>query len=402
MPAKSRFPGRQRCVRENGQVSLNWVRSKAARAAGYPILTRNLDDYEDRSQALSDKCHELQAEQDKWLAEQKEAFGEKLLVFDGTINSVFDNYETHRLSPYKKMVRTSRSACEWQVKVIRQTVGARRVEALEGIDFLEWYWNYRTPKKEGDPDTIRKAHAIMGRFRAGFTFAALLGLPHAKRLRDALALCEFENAPARTQQVTYHQTVAFIAKAHGLGCHDMALAQALQFELTLRQTDVIGKYETKFDAPDIEFWVSGIQWDEIASDGTLSHMTGKKKRPVHLPTNAYPLVRAEFARFPELPKTGPIVLDSKTGKPFRYAVYKDRWREIADAAGIPPDVWNRDTRAGGVTEAGDAGADKEDMRQHAGHANARMTERYNRPSAIQSRRVADLRVLYREQQQNAA
>jgi hypothetical protein len=38
------------------------------------------------------------------------------------------------------------------------------------------------------------------------------------------------------------QVVAFIAKAHELGRSELALAQALQFEGTLRQIDVIGEW----------------------------------------------------------------------------------------------------------------------------------------------------------------
>ena len=396
MPAKGRFPGLQTCLRENGYTSKNWVCSKAARAAGYPIKSRNLDDYQTGSQALSDKCHELQDEQDQWLAEQKEA-GPKPLVFDGTINNVIHHYETHPLSPVRRMPKTSRDAVRWQLSVLRETVGLRRLANLEGINFLEWYWRYRQPKVEGGRETVTKAVRIMERVRAIFSFAVLLGLPGASRLREALELCEFPGPPPRTQQVTYEQTVAFIAKAHELGWHEMAMAQALQFEGTLRQTDVIGKWDSAAETPTILNWVSGIRWEEINAQGVLIHRTGKRGRTVTLPLHKYPLVRAEFARYSVLPSIGPIVVDSETGEPFHYKTFATRWREIADAAGIPKDVWSRDSRAGGVTEAGDAGADKEDMRQHAGHANARMTERYNRPSLVQTERVADRRVAYRNE-----
>jgi len=42
--------------------------------------------------------------------------------------------------------------------------------------------------------------------------------------------------------MTYKQVVAFIAKAHELGQPELARAQALQFEGTLRQIDVIGEW----------------------------------------------------------------------------------------------------------------------------------------------------------------
>jgi len=62
---------------------------------------------------------------------------------------------------------------------------------------------------------------------------------------------------------------------------------------------------------------------------------------------------------------------------------------------IPDNVWNRDSRAGGITEALGAGAQLDDARQHAGHAETRTTQRYNRDTLAKTRRVAELRVASR-------
>jgi integrase len=75
---------------------------------------------------------------------------------------------------------------------------------------------------------------------------------------------------------------------------------------------------------------------------------------------------------------GPVIVDSKTGRPFEYEEFRKRWRIIAQAAGIPDEVQNRDSRAGGITEARNAGADKDDIRQLAGHADVETTEIYIR------------------------
>ncbi|MGB3812936.1 MAG: hypothetical protein WA950_06885 [Shinella sp.] len=37
-----------------------------------------------------------------------------------------------------------------------------------------------------------------------------------------------------------------------------------------------------------------------------------------------------------------------TGLPYRYRHFAERWREVATEAGVPTNVWNRDSRAGGV------------------------------------------------------
>jgi len=65
--------------------------------------------------------------------------------------------------------------------------------------------------------------------------------------------------------------------------------------------------------------------------------------------------------------------------------------------GISKDVWNRDTRAGGVTEGREADAQMDDLAKQAGHANKRTTARvYDRERLEAARRVAKARKTHRE------
>jgi hypothetical protein len=66
-------------------------------------------------------------------------------------------------------------------------------------------------------------------------------------------------------------------------------------------------------------------------------------------------------------------------------------RKDYKAAGIPEDVWNRDTRAGGVTEADMAGTKPDDRRKIAGHAKEATTEIYERDVLEAHRRVMQAR-----------
>jgi integrase len=328
-----------------------------------------------------------------WLANQNEA--DKPIVFDGTIAGIIKHYQTHPESPYHELDDGSQRSYDHDLRVICRTVGERRVDRLNGIDFRRWYKQFKRPEREGGPERISRAHHLITTVRIIFSFGVELGLPHAKRVRDALSEIDFPDAPPRNQRVTYEQAVAVITKAHELGYPEIALAQALQFEGTLRQTDVIGKWQKKKSDPNVREWGTGIVWSEISADRILKHRTGKRGREVLLDLKLYPLVVAELDRLAAVPRVGPVIIDSKTGEPFKYRVYARRWREIARAAGIPDDVWNRDSRAGGVTEGGDAGADIEDLRQHAGHANIRMTQRYDRQTLVKTSRVAQARVKYR-------
>jgi integrase len=209
---------------------------------------------------------------------------------------------------------------------------------------------------------------------------------------------EFAAPKSRIQKVEFQQASAFISKAHELGEHELAMAQALEFELMMRQTDVIGKWEDGKDLPNILQWVNGLRWEQITKDRILSYTMGKTKRTVPHDLNEYQLVRAELDRLPSMPDIGPIIIDHKTGRPFKYSEFARRWRNIARLAGIPDDVWNRDSRAGGVTEARDAGADKDDVREGAGHAQAQTTDIYVRNKIEQTRRVARARAALRKKQ----
>ena len=76
--------------------------------------------------------------------------------------------------------------------------------------------------------------------------------------------------------------------------------------------------------------------------------------------------------------------------------YTKRWREIADAAGVPREVGNRDSRSGGVSEGRDAGAAMDDLAKQAGHSDPTVTARvYDRGDVEASRRVAKLRTAHR-------
>jgi hypothetical protein len=84
------------------------------------------------------------------------------------------------------------------------------------------------------------------------------------------------------------------------------------------------------------------------------------------------------------------------GRPYAEHAYSREWREVARAAGVPDKVWNMDARAGGISEADDAGADLDSIRSAAGHSQASTTARYVRGTIGKSRKVAELRLAHRE------
>jgi integrase len=400
MPSKGDFPGLQWSPpRKDGSRVPYWVAPRKAVKAEYFPETVRLDEFIDRPEELSARCHALWAEMEAWLAEQ--ARPEKAVKYDRTVGSLLTIYETDEYSPYRRLSRHSTENADYDLRKLRRTVADRRVPNLDGTDFLRWYWSFRKLAYEGGPERITDAYNIMTRVRGVFTFGVLKRLPDCKELRDILSLIRFPNPKSRKQAINFQQVVGFIAKAHELGYPEMALAQALEFELTLRQGDVIGKQEFKENDRSILEWL-GLRWEEINDDLVLVHETNKiSGRELVFDLKAYELVFSELRRFPMLPSIGPMIVDSKTGRPFEYEEFRKRWRMIADAARIPKELQNRDSRAGGITEARNAGADKDDIRQHAGHAKARTTEIYIRENLEPNTRVAQARADYRERKTRA-
>ena len=115
---------------------------------------------------------------------------------------------------------------------------------------------------------------------------------------------------------------------------------------------------------------------------------------------AYPLFQQALAAVPEHERHGPLETDDH-GVAVRRRYYWDLYRDVADAAGVPPAVWNMHARHGGATEARQAGVALADIAEHAQHTDINTTRKhYIVPSVETSRRVAQQRVAHRQAKKN--
>jgi hypothetical protein len=105
-----------------------------------------------------------------------------------------------------------------------------------------------------------------------------------------------------------------------------------------------------------------------------------------------------FTYIPVERRVGPVIIDEASQRPYAEHAYAREWRVIAQAAGIPDRIWNMDARAGGISEADDAGANLDSIRSAAGHSQASTTIRYVRGTIGKSREVAQLRQAHRKAQ----
>ena len=116
---------------------------------------------------------------------------------------------------------------------------------------------------------------------------------------------------------------------------------------------------------------------------------------VTLDLRMLPMVVEELARVPEEARRGPLIVNPRTSLPYRNWYYGEMWRKVRKIAGIRKEVWNRDMRAGAITEGRQAAAPSDDLAKTAGHTSKRTTAIYDRDRLEAARRVAQARAVYR-------
>lgn len=390
---KSEAPGFSRKPRADGSTAFYWEASRASRqAAGYPVRTVRLDRNEETAKA---ECRALTEELMVWIAEKRE---NALPTFDGTIASLVHLYQKDPDSPYRSVRPNTRVTYDGDLKIIQRTVGACAIDDLTRKDFASWHRTFSAPKAHGGPPRVRRGHGLMTMLRILVGFGVAMRLDGCREVRSVLEEMTFATPERRNQAITAAQAEAIIAKALELGRRSIALGQTLQFELALRQVDVIGRWQKGEGGGGIafhgRFWGGGLTWADLTSD-RLAKRTSKTGQEGEWTPQSYPLIVKAMGAFAEHERVGPAIIDEQTGRPYQDRRYGKVWRPIADAAGIPRDVWNMDSRAGAITEASEAGAQIEDMRQFATHANPDTTRRYIRRTGASTDRVAELRLKHR-------
>jgi integrase len=143
-------------------------------------------------------------------------------------------------------------------------------------------------------------------------------------------------------------------------------------------------------------WSHGLTWSDLSTDLVIVKETTKTGAVVAHDLKFCPIVMDVLARIPAERRVGPLITDEEAARPYAEHAYAREWRLIARAAGIPDHVWNMDARAGGISEADDAGADLDAIRSAAGHTQASTTARYVRGTIGKSRKVARLRRAHRK------
>jgi hypothetical protein len=378
-----------------------WRAGKAAVLAGYPIKNVKLAGLP--AERVVERCERLEAECRAWLAGDEER-GVRL---DGTLGSLLIVYQTHEDSPYRLLKPNSRIPYDHYVRKLREVYGERRLRNLTGLDVKRWHKVWRAPTRPGAPEKLAAAQFALNVLKAAITFGVVCGVPECSRIREFLTVLRFPGPAPREQAPSAADVAKLIAAAHKLGRHRAALAYALQFETTARQWDVIGQWVPMSDPrpsailDNGEKWI-GPTWAAIDETLTLTLTPSKTekttKASVHVHLRKCPMVMAELELIPPEERTGPLIVNERTGLPYRWALWGMAWRDAREEAGLPDSLWNRDLRAGGITEAEKAGVSSDDRSKLAGHSPKVNRDVYSRDRLAASDRVADARDRFRKGQ----
>ena len=316
--------------------------------------------------------------------------------YDGTVASLARLYQTDEMSPYRRLKWNSQGMQDKCIKIIVATVGARQIGKLLGLDYMRWHSGWG---EQGRP--WRAKHCIET-VRRMIAYGVILGYDDCTRADVILGKLRFPTPPARRTRMTFEQVNRVREAAHAIGLGSIALATVLQFELSLRQKDVIGEWEP---APLAEGgivhkgtrWANGLTWAHIDGSMVLRKQAVKTGIEVEHDLSLCPTVLQEIARVAPERRIGPLIISEHTGEPYKHRTFTQTWRKVANRAGIPKTVWNMDARSGAISEAYAAGASETDVMKHAGHRNRQTSARYNRDTIEQTSRVTRLRLAKRSE-----
>ncbi len=358
---------------------------------------------------IAQLCREYTARLYAWIDARKKGgpLPASQLRYDGTVASACDFFVNHELSPFNVSMKfNSQATCRSSLRLIKAEVGQRLMRNVTVPDCKRWYANWRAPYFEGDREHTKRAHDALTTFRQVVYFMAAMRFRDCKELAEELSKVHFEKAGAREQQITLAQACAFIRTALDLGQRGvipaergvtMALGMAAQFDITaVRQRDVIGEWADNRASRTIpsdiaryegegETWIGYFTWENIPGwRWRMRTFKSRFRKAFDFNLQNYPLLFSLLEAVPHDQRVGPIIKGNR-GMPIRRRSYSDWFREIATAAGIPADVWNMDSRAGGASEAFvAAGGDIRKIQAMFKHASETTSWRYIRGDAVSS------------------
>lgn len=316
-----------------------------------------------------------------------------------TIDELIEHYRTDVDSPYYgfRLRICTRVYYGSLCKSISREIGRLSLAEIKARQLLHWH------EKFLQAGTVSMGHSVMGMLRILTGFGAtILEDQECVRISDVLGKMRFRMGKPRIERLTADQAIMLRAEAHRANRRSVALAQAFQFELMLRQKDVIGEWVPECEpiASDVlcdgKKWIRGLRWEEINDDFILTHVTSKRQKEIIVDLKLADMVISELTLWfgamdrKRMPASGPVIIAETSKLPWVANEFRRNWRILATRCGIPKEVRNMDTRSGAITEATDAGIPLETIRHASTHSDVGMVQRYSRGS---TEKIADVMTL---------
>ena len=266
-----------------------------------------------------------------------------------SVKGLAECYRLDERSPYHTVRPSSRKTYDKMIKQIIRRCGEDKVADLDKPKIQELYDEFARDGK------IAMGHAFITKLR-GLVRFGMNELKNADCKTVAIILHDmhFRNAEPRNVRLAPAHAEAIRAKAHELGVHGIAIAQAFQFHCEMRQKDVIGEWVPITDTVYSEIlrgdekWARGLRWNEIDDDWVLRHAPSAGGDVIKRRLTDFPVIMTELNdeihRLGKRPKSGPIVVDQRTKQPYVENTFRWTWRRVADAANVPKTVKNKDSR----------------------------------------------------------
>jgi hypothetical protein len=365
-----------------------WVACNDARRSGFRPKTQPLPDDEADHPRI---CQRLWAEMLAWL----QSPGRRAVAYDGTISSLSELYQRSDASPFHSVEPKTQRQYSYTLSRICAAVGARRVDHLTGDDFRRWHGKWSAAGLRTGQEHVKMLRIIMN-------YGAEQRLAGCATSADILSRIQFPTPGKRSVFLERSHVEAIIETCLARGdlvSRSIALCQAIQFETTLRQTDVIGIWRPRPRALDVQpgmvvthrhYWADGLTYERIIA-GRIVGASIKEGEAYDYPLAMMPMTSRILSLVPESERRGPLAAE-EIGSPMSADRFRKTWRRIATLAGVPSRLWNRDTRSGGITEATDAGVDLETTRHLAGHKQTATTAGYSRNKAAKIERAMKARM----------
>jgi hypothetical protein len=262
-----------------------------------------------------------------------------------TVGDLAERYRVDERSPYQMVRPASRKQYDKMIKQLLKDCGGTKVSGLDAQKIQNLYNDWAKGGK------IAMSHGLITMLRGLARFGMdKLGDADSKNLAVVLHGMYFPTVKSRTATLTAEHAEAIRAKAHEMGMPSIALAQAFQFDCDLRQKDLIGEWVPIGETAPSDFirgrlkWVSGIRWNQIGDDLILRHTPSAGGDEVVINLNECRMVMAELRRLGNRPAGGPLIVDERTKQPYVENTFRWTWRKVADAAGIPKELRNADSR----------------------------------------------------------